>query len=505
MTASPNRSYWMEVTSTEDPPSAALPVVGVDVVVVGAGIAGLLTAWRLVDEGLSVAVIDRGPIGGGVTGRSTAKVTALHGTTHHTLRRRHGPAVTAAYADANRWGVDEISRIVADEAIECGWEVAPAVTYTLGSASDVVESEASAAAEAGLPVRITGPDIGLPYPVAAAVTLDDQGMVNPRRLCLGLAARLTDRGATITTDCAADDVEGGRVNTTQGPLTATTAVVLATHLPFVARGGQFATTRPVHSYVVAAEVTQPGPVGMLLGLDDSGLRSVRRIGGEGNAVLVGGQSHVTGRDRDTDRHHAALERWGVEHLDFSRVTHRWSAHDYVTAKGFPSVGKLPFSTVPTYAVTGFGKWGFSNASAAARIIADLVVGRAHPWPELASGIGGAGLRAALETVKGNLQVAGRFFGDRIAPARPLDDLRPGEGRVARLRGRRVAAHRTDDGELFVVDARCTHLGCIVQWNGADRSWDCPCHGSRFAPDGTVFDGPATTDLEQRSHDGIVGR
>ncbi len=488
-------SYWMDTTVGEDPPSDPPPSDPVEVVVVGAGVLGLLTALRLAREGKSVAVIDRGPVGGGVTGRSTAKVTALHGAMYHRLAHDHGDEIARAYADANMWGVAEIARLVVADGIECDWEWAPAVTYAMGPAVGDIEREIAAARGAGLPVRSAGED-DLSFPVAASVALDGQGHLNPRRFCIGVARTLREHGATVTTGCAVEGFTGATIHTSLGEVSAD-MIVLATHLPLADRGGQFATTKPMQSYVLAGGVPGTAPAGMLLGLDDGGLRSVRRIGADSTAVLIGGEGHVTGREPNADRHLEALEEWGRRRFGLTAVSHGWSAHDYVTAKGFPSVGRIPFGRVPTYAGTGFAKWGFSNAAAAAKILSDLIVGRPHPWPALRSGVATTGLHAVAEAVRNNLEVAGRFVGDRVASQRSLDidSIEPGGGAIGRHQGRRVAAHRTDDGAVMMVDARCTHLGCVVQWNNSDRSWDCPCHGSRFAPDGTVLDGPAVTALE----------
>ncbi len=483
----------MDSTSGEDPPSSSLPENPVDVAIVGAGIVGLTTALRLADQGLSVALLERDRVAGGTTGHTTAKVTALHGAAYHGLLDEFGADVAKAYAAANQWAVGEMARLAAE--VECDWAAAPAYTYTTDSTQvEMIEREVAAAKEAGLGVSLESGEIGLPFQVSAAVKLSDQGMFHPRRYGLGLAGLLGAKGVTVTSGCTVLDVHrDGRVETSLGDLGAG-SVVLATHLPLLNRGGHFAATQPNTSYAVAATIEGDPPSGMYLGIGTGG-RSVRPLGAD--SVIVGGGGHVTGRHPDSVRNLNSLEEWARAVFPGASVTHRWSAQDYVPATGLPSVGRIPSVGVPVYTATGFAKWGMTNGTVAARILSDLVAGRPHPWPEFTGVSPRRILRSVPAMLRFNAEVAGRFVGDRTGGSHPLelDAIEPGSSAVGMVDGRRVAAHRDLEGALQLLDASCTHLGCIVRWNTAEESWDCPCHGSRFAADGTVLHGPAIEPLE----------
>ncbi len=297
----------------------------------------------------------------------------------------------------------------------------------------------------------------------------------------------------MTTDCQVLDIHSdGQVETNQGIVRAG-AIVLATHLPFVNRGGHFAATQPNTSYAMVATIEGEPPAGMYLGIGDDG-RSVRPLAAD--SIIVGGDGHVTGRDPDSLRRFDGLESWARGVFPVASVTHRWSAQDYLPATRLPSVGRIPSIGVPVFTATGFAKWGMTNGTVAARILCDLANGRSHPWPELTGVSPPRAFRSLPSMLRFNAEVAGRFVADRIGGSHTLDldAIAPGSAAVGNVRGRRVAAHRDRDGELHLVDATCTHLGCTVRWNTAEESWDCPCHGSRFAPDGTVLHGPAVRRL-----------
>ena len=347
--------------------------------VVGAGIVGLTTALRLADQGLSVALLERDRVAGGTTGHTTAKVTSLHGAAYHRLLADQGRDVARAYAAANQWAVAEVARLAAE--VDCDWVSAPAYTYTDDPAHlEVIEQEVAAAQEAGLPVTHESGDVGLPFPVSAAVRLADQGMFHPRRYSLGIIRLLTSRGVTVSTECPVLEVNSnGLLETGQGTVRAG-AVVLATQLPLLNRGGHFAATQPSTSYAMAATIEGDPPVGMYLGVGADG-HSVRPLATD--SIIVGGGGHVTGRDPDSHRRLDTLEQWTRGVFPVVSVTHRWSAQDYIPATRLPSVGRIPSIGVPLFAATGFAKWGMTNGTVAARIIGELVSGRPHPWPELA--------------------------------------------------------------------------------------------------------------------------
>jgi nitrite reductase/ring-hydroxylating ferredoxin subunit len=213
---------------------------------------------------------------------------------------------------------------------------------------------------------------------------------------------------------------------------------------------------------------------------------------------VGGQGHKTGQEPDTPACYTNIERWAREHFGVGPAAYRWSAHDYMAVDGLPYIGKLPFGNGRVWVATGYNKWGLTNGTVAALIIADAFDGRPNAWADTFDANRTDVGASAKEFVKENLDVAARFVGDRIDHLTGADSgaLAPGEGAVVEAGTRRVGAFRDEDGALHAVALTCTHLGCHVTWNPAERSWDCPCHGSRYGVDGEVLHGPATRPLER---------
>ena len=481
-----NPSLWVATTSdqgavTTGSTTGDLPPV--DVVVVGAGITGLTTARLLLDDGASVAVVDAGPIAAGVTGYTTAKVTALQRTTVSDIAGRHGPERARAYVEANRAAVERVAALAAEDAIECDLERAPACTYTeQPDQVAAVEAECDALQAAGLPARL-GDAPELPYPVAGAVWLDNQLQFHPRRYCLGLAQAVARRGGHVREHTRVVDVGTLRAD----------HVVLATHLPFPHAGAFFARAHPYRSYALAARIAGPRPRGMYISAE-SPTRSIRST--PDGWVVLGGEGHKVGHDDDTRQRYEALEAWARERFGVEEIGYRWSAQDYETVDGMPYVGRLTDGRSRVWVATGFRKWGMSNGTAAAMILTDLIAGRANPWAEAFDSTRLSPQASAKSFVRENAEVGVRFVGDRLRSLRPpsADELAPGTGGLAELDGRTVAAYRDDDGLLHAVSATCTHLGCRVAFNTAERTWDCPCHGSRFDVDGRVVQGPAVEDL-----------
>jgi Rieske Fe-S protein len=236
---------------------------------------------------------------------------------------------------------------------------------------------------------------------------------------------------------------------------------------------------------------------------DSPSRSVRGVPLDGEELLlVGGEGHRTGTGGDTEERYRRLEAFAREHWDVQSVEYRWSAQDNTTLDGVPYIGPVVPVDDRVLMATGFAKWGMTNGTVAAQILADRVLGRENEWASFFDPARIPPLAAGPKFVTENAPVGVRFLGDRLTKPgrRPIEDLAPGEGDIVRHDGEKVAAYRDEDGTLHAVSSTCTHLGCQVNWNSAERSWDCPCHGSRFAPDGEVLQGPAVHRLERKPLD-----
>lgn len=482
-----------------------------DVIVVGAGITGLSTALMLVRAGLDVVVVEAGGIGTLATGGNTGKLSLLQGTVLSTLRRHHPAGLVRAYVDSNRDGADWLTSF----AEEAGVPYTRRPAYTYAQSADGVEevaAEFAAAREAGLPVRRMLPAEETPFPVVDAVALEDQIAIDPQAVALALARAFVAEGGVLHTGTRVTHVHAvprAVVETAAGSMPAD-QIVLATAAPIAYRGLYFVKTRGLRSYCVAFDVPGDVPGGLYLSTDGP-TRSIRSVtpadGPAGRArLVVGGNGHPVGR---ADSERALVDDlidWTRRCFPGAEPQMSWSAQDYESHNLIPFVGAMPRGLGRMRIATGYGKWGLSNGPAAAlRLTAEITKIRWRDRPEWMATIARR-MTVPADFGRGgaeNLRVGWELAAGRIEAQRmPVPVAQPAEGQgVVGSRGAHPVGVSTVDGTTRAVSAVCTHLGGVLSWNDAECTWDCPLHASRFAPDGTRIEGPATRDLTRLPRSG----
>lgn len=535
-------SYWMASTPGTDYPSAP-PETSADVAVIGGGIAGLCTAWELLRRDRSVVVLEAGRIVSGVTGHTTAKVSALHGLRYAELRDARGRRAAEQYATSQQEAIRGLERLVGELGAACQWERADAYTYATDPGRvGALRAEAHAAADAGLDASFVT-ETELPFPVAGAVRVGGQAQFHPRRFLLALAEAISARGGRLYEHSRVTGLHDGtpcRVTTEDGAVVRASDVVVATHYPIFDRALMFARLEPVRELVVAATcAADRAPSGMYL-TPDGGTRSLRTAPWpDGRRLLIATGEKFTPGTGDADpardgsardgagqapdgagpaggdpdparrggtvRDPAASDRfrslatWLTTHFPDAEITYRWAAQDNFSTDGLPFIGPFHPGTRHVYVATGFGGWGMSSGAVAGELLAGLITGERPPHARLYDPRRLHPVREAGPLLSQQATVAKHFVGDRLrlAQADRVAEVRPGTGALVRVGAGRCAVYRAEDGTVHAVSARCTHLGCLVRFNDAERTWECPCHGSRFAVDGSVLQGPAVRPLAPR--------
>ncbi len=489
------RSFWIDTSDTTAYPALS-ERVSVDVAVLGGGITGVAVATQLKRAGMTVALVEARRLCQGTTGHTTGKLSSLHGLVYDALASSFGEEGARAYGEANEAAIGRVAALAEEYGIGCDFERLPNYTYTEREEEvSQIEAEAEAAKRAGLPATYTE-ESDLPYPIRAAVRFDDQARFHPRKWCLGLARVIEGDGSHIFEETRALSVREGRpcrVATNRGELEAD-RVVVATLLPFTDRGFFFARTHPEREYVLGVRLEGRVPRGMYI-TAGSPTRSIRsHPTADGEVVLISGESHKTGQAQDYEQRYGRLERFARERLGAHSIDYRFSAQDFYPADQVPYIGQMRRRSDRLYVATGFKAWGLSHAVVAAMILEDQLQGRENPWSALYDP-NRLNLRASASSfLKENANVARRLVGDRLTKRRKLAAVARGTGAVVSDGRRQLAAYRDKQGELHTLSARCTHMGCVVSWNDADGTWDCPCHGSRFGVDGEVIHGPAVKPL-----------
>jgi glycine/D-amino acid oxidase-like deaminating enzyme/nitrite reductase/ring-hydroxylating ferredoxin subunit len=495
-------AFWIDTA-----PHANYPTMpgntSVDVAVLGGGMTGLTAAVLLKRLGKTVAVIEARRIAEGGTGHTTAKLTSQHKLIYETLIEKHGEEKARRYAGANEAAIDRIEAFVNEKNIECDFRRLPAYMYT--EDKDVLselEAEVAAAQKVGLPASFVR-EVPLPFPIKGAVRFDDQAQFHVRKYLLPLAEEIPGGGSYLFENTRALEVKEGlqcRVQTDRGRVIAKD-VIIATHIPLTFKGQFWDKATPQREYGIAVRM---GPTRDLEGLfinAESPTRSVRTASRDGETeLIVVGETHKTGEEPDTERRYRNLEEWAQERFGVTAFENRWSAQDYYSFDGLPYVGKIGARSEHVYIATAFAAWGMTNGTAAAMLLSDLIVGEGNRWAYLYDSTRTSPF-ASMSLYKEGVDQAAHFVKDRFKGAtEDASNVASGEGRIVGRPGDQTAIYKDPRGEIHAVSARCTHLGCIVSWNPAETSWDCPCHGSRFSVDGEVLQGPAVRDLETKELD-----
>lgn len=469
------------------------------VAVVGAGITGLTTAVLLAEAGMDVVVLEARQVAAGTTGGTTGKLTSQHGMIYADLVDRHGPDVARAYGVANEAAIGQVWDLCRRHGIAADLSPEHSHLYVdVGDDVDPLRRETEVARQLGLPAAWVE-STPLPFPVAGALRFTGQARLHAVRYCNGLVRALQSLGGTVHGGTRVTSVKehGDAVQamTDRGVVTAD-HVVLATLAPITDRGFEFARLRPSRSYGIAALVDGPVPDGMHMSVGQPTRSVSHHQEGDDRYVVVVGESHETGHASGVG-HDDALVDFARRHFDVRDVAFRWSAQDFVPDDRLPLVGTTAFAS-RIHVATGFQKWGLTTAMVAGRLLVDVISGTTDDrLADVLSPTRVTVTASARSFIEHNLDVATRFVGDRVTPeAAHVDDIGPGGGGTVRVDGRMLAVSRDDDGQATTLSAVCTHMGCIVRWNGAEGSWDCPCHGSRFSRTGDVITGPATRALSE---------
>jgi glycine/D-amino acid oxidase-like deaminating enzyme/nitrite reductase/ring-hydroxylating ferredoxin subunit len=494
----PPISFW--IASTEDTSYPALDSdLKVDAAVIGGGLVGITTAYLLKNEGLKVAVIDAGKIIKGTTGHTTAKITSQHGLIYSKIYQKMGMDMAKLYADANENAIHFISDLVHKKNIKCDLEYKSAYIYTQSDQYiKKIQDETKIASDLGIKASYIE-EIPLPFKVKAAVKFEGQAQFHPRKYLLELVKDIEKAGCSIYESTRIMDIkhddEGVTLITERGNHINAKYAVIASHYPCFDGGGMyFARMYPSMSYVVAAKISEKFPDGMFANAEEPG-RSLRSQPiDDGEMILFSGEHHKTGQSDDTLVHYNNLRKFAMENYTVEKILYRWSTQDYETIDGVPYIGTLTSRTKNIFAATGFGKWGMTNSTISAIIIKDLIVSGSNPWEVVytpsrfvPSSIG--------SLIKDNADVAKNLIQGKLETPENDADIKNGEAKVVDADGKKAGAYRDDNGNLHIVDNTCTHIGCELKWNSAERTWDCPCHGSRFNYDGEIVEGPAVHKLK----------
>lgn len=455
-----------------------------DAVVIGAGMAGILTAYKLSQRGLDVAVIDAQNAGGGVTKNTTAKITSQHGLTYHKLLSAYGLERAKMYAQANESAINEYEKIARELDVDCDFERAQAFVYS-NTDKELIRREMNAAVMCGIDAFYTESS-SLPFKIKAAYGFRNQAQFDPMKFLNGVARRLKIYEHTKAVDI---DIKNGAVITERGKITAK-HIVVCTHYPFYNKKGYyFVRLFQQRSYVVAVKTGyQLG--GMYISADDSGF-SFRRAG---EYVLLGGCQHRTG---DTKQNcYGRLIHAAKLYFPKAPVTNRWAAQDCVAPDNIPYIGRYSSAVPRLYVATGFNKWGMTSSMAAAGIITDLILTNKSKYEKLFTPQR-YNIAASQKNTAENIKfissgMVGKFF---KIPKNNVDDLRPDSGNVIYFEGKKLGVYKNKSGKLHAVSPVCPHLGCELKFNNEDKSWDCPCHGSRFDINGKCINNPANRGLE----------
>lgn len=484
-------SIWLDTT-----PSTHFDVLkqdlSADVCVVGGGIAGLMTAYLLTEAGYKVVVVEAGRIIEDVTAYTTAKITSQHSTIYSYLIRNVGETKAKMYADANQAGLRKIVSIILDKKIDCDLVKQSAYLFTEKYRNvPMLKKEAMAAQKLGILASfVENTPLGFDK---GAVEFKNQAQFHPRKFLLFLAKEITKSGS-IYENTRALDIKEGKVITDKGKIAAKN-IVIATHFPFYDKEKFYTKLFPHRSYVLGMRLKSEVPEGMYFSIDGNRGSMRNQVVDGKKYLLVGGGTEKAGEDADTQKYYQYNKEYADARFKIDSIDYHWFTQDNRTLDKVPYIGKLQENL---YVATGFGGWGMTTSAVSAMIITDLISGKVNPWASVFDPTRKDYVKHTKTLVGENIKLVGHLVSRRLRkhPFELPTGFEPGEGKIIKMKGKKIAVYRDKNGKIYAMSPICTHMGCTVNWNGTEKTWDCPCHGSRYNYDGKVIHGPALRDLEK---------
>ncbi|WP_243154862.1 FAD-dependent oxidoreductase [Clostridium thermarum] len=499
-----SKSLWMDTVKLPDYPGLKEDIT-VDAVVIGGGITGISTAYMLQKEGLKVALLEANKVLAGTTGHTTAKVTIQHDLIYDKLKNQFSEEFARLYGESNSAGLQFIKDIIKEKNIDCDFVAQNSYVYTQSDDYiQKIQDEVKTAQQLGLKATYLE-KVPLPFDIKCAVCFEDQAMFHPLRYLAALCRLINEKGQCIYENTRVLDIDQDASGDKKLIVIAENEVkvycdyaVIASHFPFFDGFGMyFMRMYAQKSYAMAIKTKKGFAEGMFINAEQP-TRSLRYTPFNGEKlVIIGGEHHNTGQDANTMVHFENLRDFAEQTYGINEILFRWSTQDLMTLDDLPYIGRLTTGKQNVFVATGYKKWGMTTGTMAGLLIKDLILKKQSPWEELYTpsrfksdpslkNLAKEGVMIAKEFIKGKLKAA----------SQTLEDLQPDAGKVIDIDGNKVGVYKNSEGRTYMVDTTCTHLGCEVQWNSAERSWDCPCHGSRFDVDGHVIEGPALKPLKQ---------
>lgn len=475
--------------------------VEADVGIVGGGITGITAAYLLAKQNVKVVLIDAGVILNGTTGHTTAKVTAQHGLIYNELIEHFGLEKTSMYYKANKEAIDFISETIDNYDISCDFKQEDAYLFTNSdSYLSKLEMEKQAYDKLKIPSELVK-NMPLDVSMKSALVMKKQAQYHPLKYLKKLLDNAINKGAQVYENTTAVDVEYNKhpaIITRDGHRVTCRYVIQASHYPFYDGQGFYPTRMYAdRAYVVGIDSPKEFSGGMYINAETP-TRSIRSTEmGEKELLLISGENHKTGQGKSTMEHYKALEQFAENNFGISDFAYRWSAQDLITLDKVPYIGPTTDEQQTVFVATGFRKWGMTNGTLAAKMISDIILTGESEYQDLYSPSRFQADPAVRKFTSINADVAKHLIKGKLENTTYMvGELKNDEATVTRINGKRTGVYKDNENKLHMVDTTCTHLGCEVEWNSGDRTWDCPCHGSRFSYTGHIIEGPAERPLNK---------
>ena len=492
-------SLWLETFDKKQNFPKLNSNISCDVCIIGAGIFGITCAYYLTKLGFKVVVLEKDEIASKTSGHTTAKITSQHGLFYNYLINSFGTNFARKYLEANENAIKNIKKIIDTEKISCDFRYQNNFVYTT-SLEDLpsIKDEVSALKELDFPCEFVT-NCGLPFKILGACMFKNQAEFHPLKYIYGIVDSIY-KDCQIFTHTTVTDVRqsshGYICYTNNGNVQASN-VILACHYPFInIPGFYFLKMYQSSSYLIAVDTKENVFNGMYITAAEPTLSfRTAKIDGK-DLLLIGGQSHKTGRYCNFESSYGVLEKVAKTYYPKCEILYRWNTRDCVSLDKIPYIGPYSHYTPNLYIGTGFQKWGMTSSNVAANIIVDMICKKQNPYASIYSSVRMKPIKNRNEVKNMVVQSTKSIMLDKLAPSNlKFDDIGLNTGGIVEINGSKVGIFKDSRGKIFAVKPVCTHLGCLLSWNDVDKTWDCPCHGSRFDFKGKNLYDPAIKNLE----------